>query len=259
MPKKDNAETKAQREQRELHERRDKQLEEARAALETLNRDLSATQTTLRRCDALSDHSGGFYEEMNKLAKGKAMLAVTDLMVEDANNIIRDAKVIVTKDVYLDRVKEFVPAGDNPVYPDVVVGIRSVRDSVARFRKELETQRDVLKAKLQKAKTLIGALEYFLDDDVEVEDEDEKDYPTKEAIANYVDGPVSTSCLSTFEDSYDQYFDFDRLDEQTIPEYLAITDSTPQISAEADEETQVADSEEEDPVAEAEEGEGSET
>jgi hypothetical protein len=57
---------------------------------------------------------------------------VTDLAVAQANDTIRDAKKIIKKDVYLDRIKEFVPAGDNPVYPDVLVIIRSVRDSLDR-------------------------------------------------------------------------------------------------------------------------------
>lgn len=113
-----------------------------------------------------------------------------------------------------------MPAGDNPVYPDVVVSIRSVRDSLDRFHKDLEVQLKVIKEIQQRARTVIGALEYFLDD--EVADEEDKNSPSKETIEGYVEGKVSDFCFSQFADSYDKYFDFDRLDEQTIRGYLSM-------------------------------------
>ena len=226
MPRKENAEARKEREQQkveELRERRSHQLTEARSAAEQLDGDIHKAYTVLRRSDALASHSAGFYEEVNKLAKTKILLGVTDRMVEEANNIIRDAKGIIKDDIYLDRIKEFVPAGDNPVYPDVVVSIRAVRDSLDRFHRDLEVQIKSFKESLQKARTVAGALEFFLDD--QVEDEDDKNCPTKEALERYVEGNVSDSCLSRSADSYDKYFDFDRLDKQTIRVYLSMDEN----------------------------------
>jgi len=57
-------------------------------------------------------------------------MEATPLIVEQVNDIIRDAKSIIEGDPYLDRVKEFVPAGNNPTYPDVLLVARSVQTSM---------------------------------------------------------------------------------------------------------------------------------
>ena len=222
-PKKESAEAKKTREQREKSELRDKrsrQLADAQKAAETLEGQMQSVRSTMKRCDALLNHSKGFYEEVNKLAKGKTLLEVTTLVMEQANDIIRDAKEIVTSDVYMDRIKQFVPAGDNPVYPDVLISIRSVRDSLGRCSEELKTRLETLKKTLRKANTVVGALAYFLEDDEA--DETMRNYPSKDVVEAYVDGEVSDSCFSRYKDSFEQYFDFERLDYQSIREYLSM-------------------------------------
>jgi hypothetical protein len=177
----------------------------------------------MRLRDALSSHSDGFYEEIDKLAKGKALFTVTDLVVAQANDIIRDAKKIAKYDVYLNRTTEFVPAGDNPTYPDVLVSIRGVRDGLERRRKELRASIDRLPSDLQRANTLVGALEYFLDDTVD--DDADKNFPTKEAVQSYVIDRISTACFTRSEGDDEYYFDFFRLDQQTVDEFLSLTEN----------------------------------
>lgn len=245
--KKETAETKKAREKREHQEllkRRNEQLSEALEALHMLKENLRGTNAAIKECDALSSHSKGFYEEINKLAKGKLLIPVTDLAVTQANDIIQDAKTIVRKDVHLDRIRQFVPAGDNPVYPDVVVVIRSVRDSVERFEEELAKKRDAIRAQTEKARTLIGALEYFLDEDTEEAEDENRNYPSKSAIEPYVEGRITDSCFSKFTDSYDKYFDFDRLDRQTLKEYLS-TEHCDEEEQEDGDETELVDEAEE--------------
>ncbi len=140
---------------------------------------------------------------------------------------------IVTSDVYLNRLKEFVAAGNNPVYPDVVVSIRSVRNSLERFHKNLDARLETINESLRRAKTVVGALEYFLDDQASDEDED-KNAPSKESVQRYTDGKVSNFCFTEFTDSDDEYFDFDRLDEQPIREYLSMTESDPADGAQGE-------------------------
>ena len=115
-----------------LRNQRTKKFEAANSAIARLQDELRAVNKLSNRRDALVSHLGGFYQEIDKLTKGKTLLPVTPLMVEQANDIIRDAKEIVTDDTYLDRIKEFVPAGDNPPYPDVLVVMRGVRDGLER-------------------------------------------------------------------------------------------------------------------------------
>ena len=243
MPTKNGGETKSERERRGLRERRNKQLAEARAALATLKGDLSANGTVLRRCAALSDHSLGFYEEIARLAKGKALMAVTDLMVAQANDIIRDAKTIVTKDVHLDRIKEFVPAGDNPIYPDVLVTIRSVRDSLVRFNTEFEVKLKRLRERLQTVKNVIGALEYFLDDEND-DEENEKSFPTRDAVREYVNGPLIGSCFFHDSENDEDCFDFYKLDQHPFQEYLSMNDDDAESQGGRQKDSKVADSSE---------------
>jgi hypothetical protein len=247
--KKENVEARKDRERREkleLRGKRELQLADAEKAIETLQDQLKAGRSFVRRCDALLNHSDGFYQVVDKLAKGKALLEVTTLVMEQANDIIRDAKEIVKDDVYMDRIKEFVAAGDNPVYPDVLVSIRSVRDSLGRSRKARGARLRVLKGRLSKAQTLIGALAYFLND--EEADDDDRNYPTKKAIMAYVDGDVSDSCFSRYRDSNEQYFDFETLDQRTVPEYLSMSEvgETDGGFAEADHEEPDGDSDDPD-------------
>ena len=92
--------------------------------------------------------------EIDKLTKGRALVPVTDLMVERCNEIIRDAKTIVEGDSYLDRVKEFVPAGDNPVYPDILITARTVLESMDLFKQNLETRKKRKGELFQEAQTI---------------------------------------------------------------------------------------------------------
>jgi hypothetical protein len=232
--KKETAEAKKarqQREEQELHEKRNLQLADAKKAVDKLNELLRTTRSTIKLCDALLNHSKGFYEEVNKLTKGKAMLEVTDLVVVQANDIIRDAKNIVKEDVHLERIKEFVPAGTNPVYPDVLVSIRSVRDSLERCNDELDARLNTFRERLLKAKTVIGALQYFLNDE---NDENDRNYPSKNDVEEYVNGKLSDSCFFWDKDAGEWYFDFYSLDGQTIQEYLSANETDEGGDARAD-------------------------
>jgi hypothetical protein len=99
----------------ETADRRRKQLDAARLITAKIDERLQTARGNTRRYEGLSSQLTGFYEELDKLTKGKAMLEVTDLVVEKTNDVIRDAKGIIEGDTYLDRIKEFVPAGNNPI------------------------------------------------------------------------------------------------------------------------------------------------
>ncbi len=119
------------------------------------------------------------------------MVETTPLFVDQANDIIRDAKDIVKSDVYLDRTKEFVPAGNNPVYPDVLVTVRTVRQSLGRCKTDLRAEEKRLIGTLCRARTVVGALECFLSD------EENAEYAIKEDVETFVEGDVDDSCFSS--------------------------------------------------------------
>lgn len=205
-------------EQEKLRARRTQQLENARTVVGKIEKEVRINQRTGDRCEALSSHASGIYDEVNKLAKGRTILEATDLLVVQVNDIIRDAKAIIKGDVYLNRVKEFVPAGNNPTYPDVLVIVRVVRESLHRCAKKLRTQKERLPQKLSRPRTVVGALECFLSG------AENGEYALKDDVRAYVDGDVDDSCFARGEDddAYYYYFDFDKLDAKTLEEYLSI-------------------------------------
>lgn len=211
-----------QRKQAELREKRIHQLEESRSAIARLQKDLKTGRANLRLCNELLNHSKGFYEEVDKLAKGRTVFPATPLVRQSANDIISDAKklVRVKEDIHMVRIKEFVPAGDEPLYPDVLVTIRSVRDCLNRHRDKQTARVTFLDLKMRAAETVAGALEYFLNDE-EATDED-KQTPSKEAVQAYTNGKINNDCFTRFSDDFSSYyFDFDRLDSMTFQDYLS--------------------------------------
>lgn len=125
--RKQAAEEKKRVEQEQEAERRKQLLAQAESAVAAQQEALTNARVRSRALAALVSHTEGFYDEIDKLAKGKALFAATDLAVQQVNDIIRDAKAIIEGDPHLNRVKEFVPAGDNPVYPDILLATRAVQ------------------------------------------------------------------------------------------------------------------------------------
>lgn len=201
---------------KELRTHRTMQLENSQAAVKKLEGELKDVRKTAKRCETLANHSEGFYDEINKLAKGKTLVEATPLFVDQANDIIRDAKDIVTSDVYLDRIKEFVPAGNNPVYPEILVTVRAVRQSLGRCKTDLRSQEKQLIGTLCRARTVVGALECFLSDDEHAE------YAIKETVETFLEGDVDDSCFSSDSQGSAECFDFEQFDAQTLEEFLSI-------------------------------------
>lgn len=128
-------------------------------SLTALSEMMPATATEDASARDLRDHTNGFYEEVDKLAKGKSMLEVTDRALEETNSIISDAKRIVGSDPYLKRTHEFVAAGNNPVYPDVLFALRSVLQSLDRFRAKKAEEAAVNTGILSELNTILAAID----------------------------------------------------------------------------------------------------
>ena len=193
--------------------RRKEQSQTTRSAIEQLEKALHATREKAQCCEALSNHLSGFYEEIDKLAKGKTVFTATDLVVEQANHIVQDAKSLVDHDAHLDRVKHFVPAGDNPVYPDVLVTARAVKQSLERFASGVKKNKDRLIEVLREARTILTALELYLAGEEDVQE------AAVEASLALDDNKASGKW---FHGNYmNRFFDFDRLDHCDLTEYLS--------------------------------------
>lgn len=209
----------AQNAAHELAARRSKILAEVRTAGGRLEELLREVRKRKRRRHDLADHLAGFYEEIDKLAKGKTLLQVTDLVLTEANQSICDAKTIVEGDVYLDRVKEFVPAGDNPVYPDVVVALRTVRQALDRATPRLEDYEETVEERLQEARTVEVALILTIE---------EGGPPSLSTVKRRMTGNPETLELSWFTSLYGTTVDASSFDEArlgeigSLDEYFAV-------------------------------------
>jgi hypothetical protein len=138
-------------------------LAEAEAAVDGLQQAETGAHARAKALAALVSHAAGFYEEVDKLAKGKALFAATDLAVQQVNDIIRDAKAIVEDDPHLARVKEFVPAGDNPLYPDILLVTRAVQQCLTRCTNGIETREKETAKALREGKTIAVGLRIWSD------------------------------------------------------------------------------------------------
>jgi hypothetical protein len=215
------------------------QLEQAKRTVAQVQAELKTLRKQAKDCSRLSNHLTGFYDEISRLAKGRTLVEATSLVVEQANDIIRDAKQIVENDVYLDRIKEFVPAGNNPVYPDVLVVSRAVRQSLNRCAIELKRREDRVLSTLTRARTVIGGLECFLSG------EENGEFGLKNDVARYVSGETDDSCFEWYDfgDGRELCFDFESLDSDSVEEYIK-TNEEDDEEGESDEAT-VEDAEEE--------------
>lgn len=136
------------------------------------------------------------------------------MIVEGTNSIIRDAKALIDGDVYVGRLKEFVAAGDNPVYPDILMVARTIQQATVRFQGTLQTRRNRLATVIREAETIKCALEFFIEDG-------EGYVSSKEDVETSVDKPTD-SWFELNEDGDGPFFDFDRLDGLDLNKHLTI-------------------------------------
>ncbi len=137
------------------------------------------------------------------------------MIVEGTNSIIRDAKALIDGDVYIDRLKEFVPAGENPVYPDVCSWFaRIIQQATTRFKGTLQSRRKQdFHYNFREAETIKCALEIFIDD------EDPGYVASKEDVAGNIEKPTD-SWFEFDEGEEGSFFNFERLDSLDIGKYL---------------------------------------
>jgi len=87
------------------------------------------------RWEQISSELYGLYEELDKIYKKAPEEQISDLTVQNMNNLIKDTKEIIKGDPYIDRIKDFVPAGDNPEYRDVIMVLRQLRQGLDRLKR----------------------------------------------------------------------------------------------------------------------------
>lgn len=155
----------------------------------------------------LESVSLGLYDEIDKLAKKAPAEPVTDLVLNQMNEVIRETKELVVDDPYVQRLQEFVPAGDNPQHRDAVVVLRQVRQGLDRFQKQLNSLTSKLEPTLKDAKGIERALQLYIDGNETI---------SKDALKSY-ETEVSALWLTN---GYPHEFDFSKLDRINVATYF---------------------------------------
>ena len=66
------------------------------------------------------------------LTKKAPAESVTDLALNQINDVIRDVKELLQDDPYIQQLVEFIPAGDNPELRDALLVIGQIRQGLKR-------------------------------------------------------------------------------------------------------------------------------
>lgn len=193
--------------QKEIQTLRNSQIGRLDSAIESLEEKIRALQEKERRVDVLENVSLGLYEELDKLAKKAPADQVTNLVLEQTNEVIREAKELLSEDPFVQRYKEFVAAGDNPEHRDVVVVLRQIRQGLGRFTSGVGERRDGLKRVLDDAKGVRAAATLSRDGESDLTQEDLSGYEGDLMAQWFNDNDV---------------FDFERLDRIDIESYYNV-------------------------------------
>jgi hypothetical protein len=210
--RKQQAAEKKQREHAELMVGVNSDLEAFRAAVTEIEQKREDARENAATYKALVSHLEGFYQELDKLSKNKGVFEATDLVVEAINDIVRDAKRFAAGDPYLSRTKEFIPAGQNPPYSDVLLVARTVQQFLQRSEQEILEREKRLGRALRHAQTIVAALSCWVDSD---------DQPTKEDVAETMGGKPVDSWFYAAQDG-EAYFNYDRLKQLGVQGSLAV-------------------------------------
>lgn len=186
-------------------------LELAKSALADVEKQSQTAREDTTVFKALVSHLAGFYQEVDKLSKNKGVFEATDLVVQTINDVVRDAKRFATGDPYLDRTKEFVPAGQNPPYSDVLMVARTVQQFLQRSEQGILEREKQLARMSRRAQTIIAALSWWIEND---------DQPTKDDVAEGMTGKPSDAWFFEAENG-EWYFNHDRLKQRGVQQSLS--------------------------------------
>lgn len=172
---------------------------------------LQKNKELAKQLAVLDSVSLGLYEEIDKLSKKAPAEPVSELVVEQVNDLVRETKQLIVLDTYVQRLKEFVSAGDNPQHRDVVIVLRQIRQGLERYRSELRDKASTLSISRHEANGIEFALRSYMENGRNVSEEHLQRYQ--------FDLPKRWLTEGDFQK--DRHFDFSELDKINIVEYFA--------------------------------------
>jgi nitrate reductase NapAB chaperone NapD len=187
----------------------EKKLDELNELLELNSEEREKIKNKKKIIALLESVSMGLYLETEKLCKKNPNLLATNLIVEQVNQVIKETKETIEDDPYIERLKEFVPAGENPEIQDVVIVLKQILQGLTRYKGKPD---DSLKASA-KEKDLMGilhtAITSLFDDNEELD------------MSDFVDGKYHSEW---FNNTHPYYFNFSKLEETDLFDYFGYED-----------------------------------
>jgi hypothetical protein len=185
-------------------------IKEIIAVIETSLKKASGYQK--RQLNLLESVSLGLYDEIDKLAKKAPAEPVTDLVLNQMNDVIKETKELVIDDSYIQRLQEFVAAGDNPQHRDSVVVLRQIRQGLDRFQEKLDDLISKLNWKCTQAKDLEKGLQHYVDGNESISAQYSQNYDIQlpSSLGNYTEeGGFDFSQVDKFINTYVDESDID--------------------------------------------------
>ena len=181
-------------------------LAELREIVSTLDERVPEIEQDSEQRDLLESVAQGLYEETDKLCKKAPGEQVTELLLEQVNQVIGETKGLIKDDAYVQRMNQFVPAGDRPEHRDVVVILRMVLQALKRFESHLQKAKPEAERRLNEAKVLEYATQKYQEEGVTLTKDDLNPSFVKAAEGWFVGD--------------DETFDFDDFDRTVFKEYF---------------------------------------
>ena len=165
----------------------------------------SLSEAKTKQLSLLESVSLGLYVEIDKLSKKAPAEPVTDLVLRQMNDVIRETRELIPNDTYVQRLSEFVAAGDNPQHRDAIVVLKLVRQGLERYRQYVNGTKERIDRLIAEARQIEAALGYYLENE---------DWPDRRSIK----APLGWA----WERDSDDEFDFQRLDDTDLDQHFSL-------------------------------------
>jgi hypothetical protein len=110
----------------DILEKRRTQIEKVTLKIREINDEYLLIEKDSGQYHLLKSVSSGLYDELDKLCKKSPAEPITDLALTSVNEVIKETKQLIQNDIYIQRISEFIPAGDNPQLRDAVMVMRQI-------------------------------------------------------------------------------------------------------------------------------------
>ena len=142
-------------------------LQDIQSIFPKIREEINLVVSKKETADVLNSVAHGLYEETEKLSKKNPNLISTNLIVEQVNQVIKEIKETAESDAYIQRLNQFVPAGDNPEIQDVVIVLKQILQGLQRFKPFINSLETKANYKKSEAGLINDSLESLLEEDIE--------------------------------------------------------------------------------------------